>query len=594
MDSKPSIIFRTPKEDYVSRALDVNTGLEMINSLVKFARKLDVSISEFSIPAIAKAFRQLVEGWVSRLPVEALRKIFEGFRSDYDNIVALTAYDAKYRAAWEYILRSPVISNAEVEKIYGKPIGQVCVTYRWEKQIFIEALFYPLLAQSKYQSFYGFMAPPQIRNFMLPAPARRYLASKILGEESVKMHFVKALPDDKDLKVTGFEMAITGGELLMLEGIAVSGNPLKNCGEVMAAKLRKIENSKFVAPFEIGNPLLNRAELVSMIAYSSLPFGAHGLPVEKVVRFVVDRFKEEIYGTQLKPLLPALDGLNKSITESAELEVFDIIHSMVKQADGKWLDLSNFVMLMLCGECKIDTLRALSVIPFEMTSMVFKRDLGQLEPIRDLGLELTANWLQTLCAFGIIDIAYDLAAPQGDTLYGMRYLRLTELGRYAFGLVDSYAPQFPGIAPQVEYDAENQIIEDGTPDSPFAMLLERIAQPIGRNRYLISARSIARDCQNLAAIDERLRMLRPLLSEEAIEAVTPLFEQAKTRRSCAKIATGYDMITIRPELDELRLLLTSDKRFTKMLTPLGRNVFLIRSMDRYDFTRLLDDEGFSL
>ena len=55
-----------------------------------------------------------------------------------------------------------------------------------------------------------------------------------------------------------------------------------------------------------------------------------------------------------------------------------------------------------------------------------------------------------------------------------------------------------------------------------------------------------------------------------------------------------EIITIRPELDELRRLLTTDPGISKQVTQLGRNTFLIKTTSLTTLNQILLPEGFSL
>ncbi|MBD5239191.1 MAG: hypothetical protein HDS64_05380 [Bacteroidales bacterium] len=57
---------------------------------------------------------------------------------------------------------------------------------------------------------------------------------------------------------------------------------------------------------------------------------------------------------------------------------------------------------------------------------------------------------------------------------------------------------------------------------------------------------------------------------------------------------SLEIITIRPELDKLRRLLTTDPGISKQVTQLGRNTFLIKTTSLTTLNQILLPEGFSL
>ena len=605
MENLPEIIFQDPKENYISKILTAQTSKEILSSLISFAKRYKVKVSELSIPEISKAFRKLVDGEVKTAHVETLKKIYEGFRSSLDNIVALTEYNPKYRATWEEILQSLTISADRIKEIYGHEVKIIKLKYRWETQLVTEALFFPLLTQHKYQSYFGLFLDPKIKYFKLEPKVRTELVTKILGPDCLTPKLINDLPQDAGLRIANFENLFVGTEFFNLQGVAMTGNILKQNGMVMTTALKKIMTSESIKPFNFGNQQLNRAEILSMIYFTLFTDDDKVLNITDLARDLLDKYPDEIRGIQISAFLPHLTGITRSITQFASfMSITILVNSLAKKAKDKWLDLSNLKMLLACTHIPgVDTYSVLAVFDEDQIEnninrvsdpIKYSRKDNPILPAEEIGIPLALNWLQTLCGFGLLEIAYDPQAPADDPLYGMRYLRLTPLGLFAFGISPEYTPSTAGIISKVEFDAENSIITDSTLNSPYSLLLSKISDPIGGNRYRISARTIACSCANDKEVESRLEMIQQILPPEMAKAITPLFTEAQKRLTCGKINSGFSIITIRPELDELRRLLTTDPGISKQVTQLGRNTFLIKTTSLTTLNQILLPEGFSL
>lgn len=82
-----------------------------------------------------------------------------------------------------------------------------------------------------------------------------------------------------------------------------------------------------------------------------------------------------------------------------------------------------------------------------------------------------------------MEIAYDEKTEEGDTCYydALRYVRLTDLGKYVFGITKKYEHQAAQKKKYFELDDSNLIVKSLDANNPFLSILTDIVMEIPTN-----------------------------------------------------------------------------------------------------------------
>ncbi len=136
---------------------------------------------------------------------------------------------------------------------------------------------------------------------------------------------------------------------------------------------------------------------------------------------------------------------------------------------------------------------------------------------------LVKGVLFLLAAFGLVDIAYD--KPHNDVLRkkkldylslfdGLRYFRLTKLGAYAAGLLETYQAKTTQPKAEIILDDQRLLIRLNGRDRVKTMLLERMAEKVTTNCYKVSFQSFLKECASERDIRAKIRLFKEELSSD--------------------------------------------------------------------------------
>lgn len=180
----------------------------------------------------------------------------------------------------------------------------------------------------------------------------------------------------------------------------------------------------------------------------------------------------------------------------------------------------------------------------------------------DISISFYKAFFFMLAGFGLAEIAYtdyDEAAP--SLFSSLRYYRLTDLGRYVFGMTKSYV--MPGAENKeslFELDDKNLIIRSLKEDNPYEALLEAMAEPIGRKRYKITHASLLNSCNTQKDVANKVEFFKHFISDKLpgvwddflkslVKRCKPLYEVPRSK---------YLIYRLDPSNRELLQLLSTD------------------------------------
>ena len=208
-------------------------------------------------------------------------------------------------------------------------------------------------------------------------------------------------------------------------------------------------------------------------------------------------------------------------------------------------------------------------------------------------IRMCAFWLASL---GMAEVALcekpNIEVSPFDRL---AYLRLTPLGRYAFGVADSYeAPEQEHVA-YFELDPDRLIIRSLVEPNPYAQLLTDTSTAISKNRYETSALSVLASCHTKADVESKIKIFRQFIASE----LPPLWEQFfKTLlQHCHPLKedkTGYKRYSLDPENRDLIQLVTTDPVLRQIVIRAEGFRILVKNDDLKKFETQLKKHGYLL
>lgn len=562
-----------------------------------------------------KSLNKLLKGQLS--------EIYLSFTKSLDNLQPFINGDSRLKKVWELIITSKEVDSKEIEKILGREV-KIGVTSSWHYHYFPEALFYPLtVTYVTTPSYYAInKGEKKSYGFTVRPADRANLAKIVFGEKIINPEVLTTLPLDDNLVTEDFERFISS-DLAYLSGVAMTGNVLSATGNITAAKLKSMKKNFKTPEFGIneGDYPVDRIEMLvnayflfkeNGFAYKEVPDTTNP---GKFAKYVATKMGGRLIATKLGILLPAFKGFTKVWTENANGQwVTDAVASLIGPAADGWMSLENLSLRFLCTDLsnsdkyrylKSSTCTLFGADAKSKNTLKRKSDILDIIDVRSKNIDwfeevdfpFVLHWLKMLCATGLLEIA-EVKSPElrsNDPLEGMRYVRLTSLGLFAFGFTDTYTLVKRESAQEIEIDDSNGIITVLSDSCPYIMFLQQISESISSNRFKITPASLIKNCTTNEQVLDRLDNLELFVDIDQYPGMSAIIDEAEKRIKCAeRLQDQYVIVKLKPGLPDLVSLITTYAPLRSKVILAEQGICLVKYQDYYKFKEICSKHGYLL
>lgn len=309
----------------------------------------------------------------------------------------------------------------------------------------------------------------------------------------------------------------------------------------------------------------------------------------------------------LSVLMPYIRGVKRERLESYKFEyVINILIELLKAHHSlKWLSVEQLIMGLRTYDKMADTcfvlIESYDIDYQNMRNSYIENENGHhqyIHPgniVRQLSEPFVKALLFTLSTFGIVEVAY--REPQaGDTSYydGLRYVRLTELGKYAFGISMDYTPQLSVNGKSVFcLDDQRLLIKVQDEHSPFLSLLGEFATSITPSLYRVSYESFLSGCSSRFDVDRKVSMFGQYVCNN-LPVVWRQFMDDVTRR-CNPLGVPddkYVLLTIPKDNTELQRLMLTEPSIRRYVLKAENYMLLVKQGDMTKLINALKKFGY--
>lgn len=585
---------------------------ELFAPFAQMAKEKLIKVSSSSPYAMRNLFAELeTPRGFDKMKKDSFSQLYISLSDHLSNFLAIAMADKRYQLTWERIINNLEVYTIDLKAQLGREI-KIVTDYYWSYRAYIEALFSPCIVTAIWRDYNRETKEYHYHGrISLFGNVRRRLATLFFGESHASPHLTPTLPEDAHLTIDNFETSVVT-DLMTLDGIALNGQILSANGSISAAPVKKIRNQSTIKDFSTPESKwpTDRIEMLCLTYFTLLTkiSKKESVDVKKLVRFAVDEMPKLIKGPIFNTFLPAHQGFTKNWTsESYVIELTTAIRSILIQAT-EWLNLDNFKMLLFCTDASYskapcDYLKLFPESDRNKSSLVRRVDKEnyddpdwekkEIDWFEEIGWKFSIHWMKYLCALGIVELAIDsnLKDIEADTLEGIRYVKLTPLGQYAFRIVDTYTPTKTESGSDVEYDALNNIITLDA-KSPFMMFLSKITKRISPTRLRISRASLINGCATKEELDQRIKNLSLIIDPIKEPSLQKIIDEALHHTDCAERDGGYSMLKLRPDLPELRQLILNDKELREMTIMATNSLVLVKTTRLERFYTVCASHGF--
>ena len=192
-------------------------------------------------------------------------------------------------------------------------------------------------------------------------------------------------------------------------------------------------------------------------------------------------------------------------------------------------------------------------------------------------------------ALGLFELAWDDEEAAGKSHFTA--VRMTNLGRYVFGLKETFETRLKAPVEKVRLDSRFTAAHVDPSYRTAVSFFRGIGTPVGENLFLVSGESLAKNCPTRADLEERFAALERYCKEE----FPPVWLDLKTR-----MMKRYVKLRIEPDW-VVYVLTEEDEILTDYLNSLDSPLFsrmegrriAVRKEDIRKFQNLLKKGGFT-
>lgn len=208
--------------------------------------------------------------------------------------------------------------------------------------------------------------------------------------------------------------------------------------------------------------------------------------------------------------------------------------------------------------------------------------------------------LLALASWGIIEIAYDPTTTANGLSYltdALRYVRLTNLGKYVFGKAKFY--QLPATMvytrKDFELNTDRLLIKVLNPNSKGSFALEKIATPITSQLYRTDFSVFLKECNTKDDIVKNINLFKKYIANEPPQIWAGFFNAMLERSNALKkVRTSYITRSIDAKDKELQDIIMHDPNIKQYILRAEGYVVLIEQAHLSDVNNILKTYGYTI
>lgn len=574
---------------------------------IKTLRNKNIDYGNSNKTMVAKMEAALTDGSASLLKAE-LVSLLASFSSDVQNYLAVVKYLPKDAKVWETLVRKPFITLKEASRISGRLI-KTYSTNSWNSKTMLEMPYQFFDIYNPYYRYYRYSS--DLTLIITPA-IRKIIAPDFLEETEYK---IMTLPADyafaDSLALQSFEACIAD-DVRYLVGLEACSQLVKwDTESLPQARIKSIAGKMKSADFEYDANKLSRKGLLT------LAFGLYAMHVKSkngnlnsltdFAKFVKDKFGNMLVSSLFHPFFPDYKGFTISNSEiNNASKIIDIAFKLIKTEPGKWIGMSNLPQRYLFENGGLTYPKGYvplfsdqnknsgGIYRADEKSKSYNASRSSLDEWEELTRPFVMRVYKLLCACGLVDLIVEKKVSNTDPAEGIRYARLTALGRYAMGLTTAYeVKSSTPKGPTFEYDDRNSIITLLDTGSPYGIYLDQIGRRIGGNRFHISAASLICNSDNKADALRRIDIFRTYICPNPeghwLSLITEALERLNIILSNNK---SYTLYQLNPNVPGLIEFIANNREIGQNSLKAENNTLLVERSFADCFEKLLHKAGY--
>lgn len=317
----------------------------------------------------------------------------------------------------------------------------------------------------------------------------------------------------------------------------------------------------------------------------------------------ISKDKDYIYSLLFLNYLKGIKNIwkNKENLTEASASLISLIKEM---GENYCLDVNNITKAFIYREKNIEIINFKDVKDYiYINEANYERTkILKYEDYEDFVIEpFVKSYLFLLGTLGIFELFYTdpdncpkLYLKNGylSQFNGLKYIKLTNLGKYIFSFKDSYEVPTSYEKSEIFLD-DKRLIVTILGESPIRrMFFEKISKKIGNNIYKITIDSFTRTVKSYDELKERIEKFKKNIdTRELPENWTNFFENLIKKFSSVKEEKGFIVLKIKEDKDLLQIIM-KDIRFKNLFLKAEDYHLLIKKEKVEELSKILKEYGY--
>lgn len=299
-------------------------------------------------------------------------------------------------------------------------------------------------------------------------------------------------------------------------------------------------------------------------------------------------------------------------TYSSERELFDITKLIINNLpkDG-WVDFQGILTFCKYRDLRFDFNSSYKTSEYYFESSdkytessdITKEYYISGEYYRPLFFEpILKAVFYYLGSLGVVELKYDdpisphkitsKENPYISIWDGLKYIKLTQLGRYVLGYEKSYhQKKIEKQQKDIKFDEYKPIITIDKSDTILLSKLESYTVSYDANKYILNYNKIFRDCKTLKALELKIESFYKIFATKPTKVFDQFFDEIKNNANMLKKDLKLITIELQNNKKLLNLFMTNKKLQELTIKASGYRV-LVAKDDIPKLTKIIKENGF--
>ncbi|MEA3490557.1 MAG: hypothetical protein U9R27_01510 [Campylobacterota bacterium] len=336
-------------------------------------------------------------------------------------------------------------------------------------------------------------------------------------------------------------------------------------------------------------------------------------PLETLKTFITLQLNDIFSYTISRVFLSHIRKVKFGKYSDEQLELFDIVKIVIEKIPKKgWVDFDNIINYCNYRDFRIDLESSYATERYYMDvdpqrvhdDRLFAEDKNYNAIIFEPMLK---GMFFYLGALGIVELKYNdplslssilpnsitaKGKPYISVWDGLRYVKLTALGRYIFDFEERYtAPKIAEKASTVKFDEYKPIITIQNNDAIMLAKLEPYTDKYDSNRYILSYSKIFKGCESNKILEAKIDKFYTLFDKPVPVLFDNYFDEIYAKSNLLKREPSQVVI----ELENNKALLNifmNNKKLQELVTKASGYRIIVSRKELPKLTKILKENGF--